>query len=154
MAEKYCDIEILEHAISREIDSYYFYMALAEHVEDPDMREVLRDFATEELGHKKKLELELLKVGHTIPINSELPEPTRDNYIVSNTDEPLDMGYGDILLLAIEKEKASFRAYIDMISSVHDPKSREMLLEIAEEEVKHKLRFEIEYDLLSKKHRA
>lgn len=151
MTEKYCNTEILEQAISREVDAYYFYMAIAEYVEDPEMSKVLRDFATEELDHKKKLELELLKAGRTIPVTSELPESTRGNYIVSNTYEPLDMDYNDILLLAIEKEKASFRMYVDMLASVHDPESREMLLEIAEEEVKHKIRFEIEYDLLTKK---
>ncbi|MFC1676369.1 ferritin family protein [Planctomycetota bacterium] len=152
MAEKYCDTEILEHAISREVDAYYFYMAIAEHVEDPEMSKVLREFAAEEIDHKKKLELELLKVGHTIPVDPELPKPTRDNYIISNTDKPLDMEYIDILLLAIEKEKASFRTYIELLATVHDPQSREVLLEIAEEEVKHKMRFEIEYGLLTKNH--
>jgi len=37
------------------------------------------------------------------------------------------------------------------IASVQDEESREVLLVIAEEEVKHKLRFETEYDLLLRK---
>ena len=61
------------------------------------------------------------------------------------------MDYKDILLLAIEKEEASFRTYVNLLPTVHDQASREVLLAIAEEEVKHKLRFEIEYDILLKK---
>jgi rubrerythrin len=61
------------------------------------------------------------------------------------------MDYKDMLLLGMEKEEASFRIYIDLISQVQDKESREVLLALAEEEVEHKLRFETEYDLLLKK---
>ena len=54
-------------------------------------------------------------------------------------------------MLAMEKEEASFRTYVNLIPTIHDQQSREVLLAIAEEEVKHKLRFEIEYDMLLKK---
>jgi rubrerythrin len=60
------------------------------------------------------------------------------------------MDYKDMLLLGIEKEEASFRTYVTLIGTVHDQESREALLAIAEEEVKHKLRFELEYDMLLK----
>jgi len=39
---------------------------------------------------------------------------------------------------------------VNLVASVLDEESREVLLAIAEEEVKHKLRFETEYDLLLK----
>ncbi len=125
-------------------------MALAERVDSPEMRKVLEDFAKEELDHKAKLELEVMKTGQTIPVEQELPGPS-GSYIMSNTDSQLDMDYKDILMLAMEKEEASFRTYVDLIPTIHDQQSREVLLAIAEEEVKHKLRFEIEYDMLLKK---
>jgi rubrerythrin len=56
-----------------------------------------------------------------------------------------------MLLLGIEKEEESFRIYIDLLQRVQDKESREVLLALAEEEVKHKLRFETEYDLSLKK---
>jgi len=62
----------------------------------------------------------------------------------------LDMDYKDMLLLGIEKEEASFRTYVHLIGTVHEQGSREVLLAIAEEEVKHKFRFELEYDMLLK----
>ncbi|MHC4620812.1 MAG: rubrerythrin, partial [Planctomycetota bacterium] len=58
--------------------------------------------------------------------------------------------YKDMLLLGIEKEEASFRTYVNLLMSVRDEESREVLLALAEEEVKHKLRFEMEYDMLQK----
>jgi len=151
MTQNSPDNEALEFAISREVDAYYFYLALAERVDSPEMRQVLEDFAREELEHKAKLELEVLKTGQILPLKQELPGPSRDDYIVSNTDSQLDMDYRDLLLLAIEKEEASFRTYVDLAATAHDQETREVLLAIAEEEVKHKYRFEIEYDMLLKK---
>jgi rubrerythrin len=61
------------------------------------------------------------------------------------------MDYKDILMLGIEKEDAAFRTYVDIIAQVRNEQTREVLLALAQEEVKHKLRFETEYDMLLKK---
>ena len=151
MAQIEPDSEVLEFAIFREVEAYHFYMALAKVVDNPVMRKVLEDFAKEELEHKAKLELEVLKMGQVLPAEKELPAPSRDNYVVSNTDSLIDMDYKDILLLAIEKEDASFRTYVNLALHATDQESKDVLLTIAEEEVKHKYRFEIEYDMLMKK---
>ena len=145
------DYEVLELAIQREVEAYHFYMAVAERVDNPEMRQVLEDFAKEELEHKAKLELEVFKIGYILPTDNQSIVPTNDNYNISNADLLLNMDYKDILLLAIGKEEASFRTYINLLPTVHDQQSRETLLAIAEEEAKHKHRFEIEYDQLLKK---
>lgn len=150
MAKNGLDNEVLELAIRREIEAYHFYMALSKHVTTLEMRKVLEDFAQEELEHKATLELELMKLGQTVPVDQELPAPSGRN-IISNTNSLLDMDYKDILLLAIEKEEAAFRTYINLVPQIHDPQSREALLAIAEQEVKHKVRFEVEYELLLRK---
>lgn len=145
--------EIIEFAIAREIEAYHFYMALAGRVESPQIRTVFEDLAKEELEHKAKLELEIIKTGRTIKTEQEPPESTRDykDYIVSDSDSLLDMDYKDMLLLGMEKEEAAFRTYVNLIPNVYDEESREVLLGLAEEEVKHKLRFETEYELLTSK---
>lgn len=143
------DDEILEFAISREVEAYYFYLALADRVTTSQMRTVFEDLAKEELEHKAKLELEAMKTGKTLAVEQIPPRPQSD-YITSNVDSPLDMNYKDMLMLGIEKEEASFRTYVNLVPNVHDEESREVLLALAEEEVKHKLRFETEYDLLLK----
>lgn len=151
MAESEPDSEILEFAISHEVESYHFYMALSKVVDSTDMREILEDFANEELEHKAKLELEMMKLGLTLPIEKELPPPREKSYIISDTNALLNMDLKDILLLAIEKESASFRTYVNFAAHAIDETSRDMFLAIAEEEVKHKQRFQAEYDLITKK---
>jgi len=142
--------EILELAIAREIEAYNFYLALADRVEDRQIRKAFKDLAKEELEHKAKLELEVMKTGKTVAVERKPLRPERD-YILSDDESLLDMDYKDMLLLGMEKEEAAFRTYVNLVASVLDEESREVLLAIAEEEVKHKLRFETEYDLLLKK---
>lgn len=144
------DDEILEFAISRELEAYHFYMALAGRVESGEMRKVFEDLADEELEHKAKLELEVMKTGKTVTLERK-PAWSESNYIISDDPSLLDIEYKDMLLLGMEKEEASFRTYVNLVPNVKDEESREVLLALAEEEVKHKLRFEIEYDMLLKK---
>jgi rubrerythrin len=145
------DQEILEFAISREVEAYYFFLALAGRVEDPKMRQVFEDLAAEELEHKAKLELEILKTGKTLPQQQMPPGRAESDYIMSDSDLPLDIDYNDMLMLGIEKENAAFRMFVNLIPTVQDEESREVLLALAEEEVRHKIRFQNEYDMLNKK---
>lgn len=151
MAKAEPDVEILEFAVAREVEAYHFYMALADRVKRPEIRRVFEDLAKEELEHKAQLELEIMKTGKSVLVVDEKTPDSKEDYIVSSDNLPLDMEYKDILMLGIEKEKASFRTYVNLLPSIQDEESREVLLAIAEEEVKHKLRFELEYDMLLKK---
>jgi rubrerythrin len=144
------DEEILEFAISREVEAYHFFLALASRVSTPRMRKVFEDLAKEELEHKAKLELEVMKTGRTVAVKLKPPRPASD-YIISDTDLPLDMDYKDMLLLGMEKEEASFRIYVNLVGKAEDEESRDLLLALAEEEVKHKLRFQTEYETLLEK---
>jgi rubrerythrin len=60
----------------------------------------------------------------------------------------MQMDYEGLLLLAMQKEKISFRLYIDLLSTITELSLKEVLIELAEEEARHKIRFELEYDLL------
>ena len=150
MAEPDSNNEILQLAIEKEVEAYNFYLALANAVEDQRIRVAFEELAKEELEHKAKLELEVMKTGQTIAVEENPARPGR-SYIVSNDPSPLDMDYKDMLMLAMEKEEAAFRIYVKLAASVLDKKSQEVLLALAEEEVKHKLRFQAEYDILLKK---
>jgi len=149
MAEPQYDDKILQLAIEKEVEAYNFYLALANRVADQGVRKAFEELAKEELEHKAKLELEVMKLGKTIAVEENPVRPER-SYIVSNDPSPLDMDYKDMLTLAITKEEAAFRTYVNLAASAPDKKSQEVLLAIAEEEVKHKLRFQIEYDILLK----
>ena len=150
MTEVNPDDEILEFAIAREIEANNFYMALAERVASPEIRKIFEDLAEEELEHKAKLELEIMKTGKVLPVPGKTTIPKHD-YIVSDDQSLLDMDYKDMLMLGMEKEEASFRTYVNLVAQAKDVESGELLLALAEEEVKHKIRFETEYDLLLRK---
>jgi rubrerythrin len=142
--------ETLEFAISREVEAYHFYLALAGRVKSRQMRKVFEDLAKEELEHKAKLELEVIKTGR--PVSTKLkPGRPESDYIISDDPSQLDIDYKDMLLLGMEKEESSFRIYVNLAAKACDEESREVLLSLAEEEVKHKLRFENEYELLVEK---
>ena len=150
MGKPNSDEEILEFAIFRENEAYNFFMALASKVEDPNIKKMLEDLAAEELEHKEKLELEIMKTGRTVSTELQPARPPSD-YILMDDQVQLDLDCKDVLLLGMEKEEATFRIFVNMIPTVKDEQSRELLLALAEEEVKHKLRFETEYNKLLKK---
>jgi len=144
------DYEILEFAIYREMEAYNFYLAMASRVENIKIQKVFEELAIEESEHKAKLVLEIIKTGRTYEAK-EVPPRTVSEYIMTEEPGQLDMDYKDVLMLGMEKEEASFRTYVNLIANVHDEHSREVLLELAEEEVKHKMRFQSEYDMMLSK---
>jgi len=150
MVEFGSDDEILQHAIDMEVEAYEFYVVLTSRVRNQRIGKVFEDLAKEELEHKAKLELEVMKRGKMVAVEQK-PTRSKGNYILSDDQTPLDIDYKDILIMGMEKEEISFRTYVNWVAYVHEEELREMLLALAEEEVKHKLRFETEYDLLLKK---
>ena len=143
--------EILQFAIAREVEANEFYTALADRVNSPAMAELILEFAKEELEHKARLELEVMKRGKVTPKLQSTAETKKladfkmADYIVDVADS-IDMDYEDLLLLAMKKEKVSFRLYVDLAGVVADEDLHETLLSLAEEEADHKIRFEIEYN--------
>ncbi len=56
------------------------------------------------------------------------------------------MDYQNALILAMKKEKAAYRLYLNLAAVAEAEELTNIFLYIAQEEAKHKLRFEIEYD--------
>ena len=67
------------------------------------------------------------------------------DYIVEAEPGP-DMDYQNALVLAMKQEKAAFRLYLDLANQVTNEEQKSLFLSLAQEETRHKLRFEIEYD--------
>ncbi len=135
--------EVIDFAIAREVESRDFYMKLAERMENPAMQKVFENFATEELGHK--LKLEAIKRGEILLVEEQIKNLDIADYVVDVEPQP-DMDYAEALVLAMKKEKAAYRLYLDLAAMAEDEELTDMFLSLAQEEAKHKLRFEIEYD--------
>jgi rubrerythrin len=136
--------DILQYAIGQEEEAANLYSRLASQTTKPGMRQLYQGFAKEEEGHKAKL----------MAITAEkLMQPAREQPVDMNMTDYLvepevhsDMGYQDALILAMKKEKAAFRLYSDLAEKTSNTELKAVLLSLAQEEAKHKLRFEIEYD--------
>jgi len=139
------DHEALELAIRREREAHNFYLALAAKIENPPLCKILKDLAKEELEHKAKLEMEFMKNGIVVNTTAKENSFQISDYVVA--DEPItDMDIRDLLEICIQKEDASFRFYADLLLQAKDNNTKETCLSLMEEEIKHKLRFENEYD--------
>ena len=112
------------------------------------MHKVFEDFAKEELGHKAKLEA--MKKSKAVTLATVVPNLKIADYVVCAEPTP-NVDYKDALILAMQKEKASFHLYTDLAEVVENENQKNLFLSLAQEEARHKLRFEIEYDnVLSK----
>ena len=135
--------EVLDFAIKRETESQDFYMKLSERMDNPTMQEVFEKFASEELGHMMKLEA--VKHGQILLGQKDIESLDIANYVVDVEPQPV-MDYAEALILAMRKEKAAYRLYLDLAAVAEDEELTDMFLSLAQEEARHKLRFEIEYD--------
>jgi rubrerythrin len=142
--------EIIELAIMREIQAAEFYRGLADHARDPVMKSLFNSLADEELQHKARLELELMKEGLIAQTVGKLFEVDPPDYVAEGEIEP-DMDYTDALSLAIGKERRSFRLYVELAGVVEEKHAHNVLLELAEEESRHLVQFEMEYNRLTRK---
>lgn len=136
--------EILDYAISNEEKAAALYYELADSVDRPGMREAFLHFAKEEEGHKARL----LKVKEG-DIPAVKPEKIADLGITETLVEPdvaPNMTYQEALLFAMKAEKAAFLLYTRLADATSDAGLKRVFQGLAQEEAKHKLRFEIEYD--------
>jgi len=138
--------EILDFAIGREIEAIQLYIELAGKIEKPQMRKVLKAFAVEEQEHKAKLEE--AKVEGIVINDEEVGSLGIAEDIEGGEFRP-DMSYADILILAMKKEDVSVKLYTDLAKITQDEEFKDMFLWLAQEETEHKLRFELEYDLIT-----
>ena len=145
--EKFGSVDgILDFAIGEEEQAAEFYLGLADKMDKSWMRKVFEEFAAEEKVHKQKLEA--VKRGEKQRWSQQKVADMKIADYVVGVEAKANMEYQDALILAMKKEKSAFKLYSDLAASTDDGDVREVLLGLAQEEAKHKLRFEIEYDNL------
>jgi rubrerythrin len=136
--------DILSFAIEGEAEASEFYTELARKMKNKAMRDVFDGFAKEERGHKARLE-GIRTSGKVASSFNDVSDLGLADYLV-NVQPSANMTYQDALILAMKKEKAAFRLYTDLAGRAADADMKALFLSLAQEEARHKLRFEIEYD--------
>jgi rubrerythrin len=133
--------DILDYAILNEQDAVDFYSKYAEIVKG-EMKNIFLDFAKEEIKHKARL-MQIKEEKIFTFSKQNIQSLNISDYTVNFS---LDLSYQDILIIAMTKEKEAFKLYIQLSDKVEIPALKEVFLSLAQEESKHKLRLEIEYD--------
>jgi len=137
--------DILEYAISLEQRSAVLYTDLASGAKNDEIKKIFLEYAEEEMGHRKKLE-DVLEGEDALESNGAATVDMK----LSDYTVPVKLGdspsYQDILLFAMQQEKQAFRLYTDLANRVDKAEFKALFLALAQEEAKHKLRFEVEYD--------
>jgi rubrerythrin len=136
--------EVLDFAIGQEEEAAQFYTDLAGRMDRPWMSKIFKDFAQEEMGHKRKL-LDVKAGKKLAPVEGRILDLKIGDYLV-DVEPKHDMDYQQALILAMKKEKKAFKMYTDLAAAADDENLQNLFAGLAQEEAKHKLRFEVEYD--------
>jgi len=136
--------EILDFAIKNEEEAFAFYTNLSDSAETPHIRIIFEELAGEEKNHREKL-VEAKK-GKILDLTREKVMDLKISDYMVDIEPNSEMNYQNTLILAMKKEKKAFKLYMDLADETIDGTVKDLFLFLAQEESKHKLRLEIEYD--------
>ncbi len=136
--------DVLDFAIEMEQNSIDFYKDLSNKASFQEMKETFLQFVEEEIKHKAKLIK--VKEEKIFNIGEEKVKELNISEYVERTEASPNMTYQEALILAMKREKAAFRLYTKLAQKTSNPELVNLLLSLAQEESKHKLMFELEYD--------
>jgi len=145
--EKYNSIdEVLNFAIEQEQSEVDFYNELADKMSKPKVEHLFRDIALEKQNHI--LKLEAIRISGTFDHDSydQIKELKTDHYIADVDYSNEDPNYHDALIMAMEKEKATFMFYWDLAERVSSNDLQDLFYMLALHEAKQKVKMEIEFD--------
>ena len=137
--------DILELAIKREEEAYDFYMDVHSKVADESVKSTLEFMAAEEKKHKAFLVG--YRDGHFGDKGLRMSDVI-DYKIAEYLEEPEireHSGPEDVYLVASHREARSHQFYLELANLHAEGEPREMLLKMANEELKHKEKAEYLY---------
>jgi rubrerythrin len=135
--------DILEFAISEEMAAWCFYDQMAKKAKSPEIKKTFEQFALEEKAHRKKLE-EIKEFAEAFS-----PEIVTDLKIAEclvPIEPTPNMDYQTAITYAMKKEATAMKLYTLLAAMTTKPKLKGVFEALANEEAKHKLRFEKEYE--------
>lgn len=145
MNQTYSMEQVLDMAIKREEEAYFFYLDLIELVEGKDAKETIEFIANEEKKHRRflvdykkgKIKVEALKLA--TPVDYKIAE-----YIQPSEPEK-KMSDSDVYLIASHREMQSNKFYTELAQMHSSPEVKDLLMKMASEELKHKEKMEYLY---------
>ncbi|KPL03118.1 MAG: hypothetical protein AMJ90_03950 [candidate division Zixibacteria bacterium SM23_73_2] len=136
--------EAIRFAIRKEQDSVTMYDTYANKVENPGAKRMFQELAQEEKKHKSLLEEVTQKDVEEYKL-TQIPDLKISEYSEEEEFKP-EMNFQEALLLAIKKEENSHNLYNNLVNGTDNPQLKKLFQALAQEEAKHKLKLETEYD--------
>ena len=136
--------EIILYAIRKEVEAATLYRTYANLTKSGSVREIFKNLEAEEQKHQKILE-SLRKEDFSAYRLEKIPDLKISDYYMEQDYSP-DISYQEALILAIKREEKAVKLYQDLASGAADTEIKKTFESLAQEEAKHKLKLETEYD--------
>lgn len=136
--------EVITFAIRKEAEAYNLYISYSQLVKTPGLKKMFQELAQQEQKHREILE-GVEKKDVTKYKLKKIPDLKIGDYVKEEEFSP-EMDYASALRLAIKREEFAVRLYTLMAERTEDAELNKLFLVLAQEETKHKLRLETEYD--------
>ncbi len=135
---------VIKDAIEAEIDAANFYRSLQANVRNDTSRVLLKELENMEWAHKHILEhLDSADVAEYEKI--DVPNLKISESLVTPVEHP-EMSVQEVIILAIKREEQAWKRYSDLAEQTDNPRIKQLLQRLADEEAKHKLQLETIYD--------
>ncbi len=138
--------ELWDTAIYKEIASQALYLEAVKETPDQAAGMMLERLASEELKHAetlKKIRESGWKPGEWSA--AEVADIKTSDYLKS-PDSPAGAGLQEVLIFAMKREQQSVEFYGGLMDAAREPASKTLCARLAQEELKHKLKLELEYE--------
>jgi rubrerythrin len=138
-------LKIIDTAIEREEEAYWFYTDIQEKVTDAAVKETLSWIAEEEKKHRAFLMA--YRSGNRDTTTLRMTDVVY-YAIVEYIDEPEvsdNMSGADVFLIASHREKRSHQFYSELAKLHPEGETRELFQKMAREELRHKEKMEYLY---------
>lgn len=138
--------EIISYAVEKEKEAAQFYRDMSRQEPYAGAKKTFEEFAREEQKHQALLEDLGSKREKLAEYTFEwIPDLKRSDYMV-DIEYREDMGYADILRLAMKREEKSLSLYNELVARADREDLITLFKMLSQEEAKHKLALETLYD--------
>jgi rubrerythrin len=136
--------EVVTFAIRKEAEAYNLYTTYGQLSKNPGTKVMFQELAKEEQRHREILE-GVKKEDVTAYKLEKIPDMKISDFVDEQEFSP-DMDFASALRLAIKREEHALKLYNHMAQGTDDVQLKKLFSSLAQEEAKHKLRLESEYD--------
>lgn len=138
--------ELWDTAIYKEIASQSFYIEAQRETDDPAAKTMLAELAAEELKHAETLRK--LKEAGWQPADWNLLHlnDLKLSEYLSGPDTLEGAGLQEVLIFAMKHEQQSVAFYSEMMGALRQEAAKMLCSRLAQEELKHKMKLELEYE--------